>query len=60
LAPGFPDVDANVVSVGPMIVLDKSLCLIQESKNSGLLLGCHVKEACDMALWDDKYVSAAQ
>ena len=58
--PAFPDVDANVVPVGPMLVLDKSLYLIQEAKNSGLLLGCHVEEACNMALWDDEYVSTAQ
>ena len=43
-----------------MLVFDKMLCLIEETKNSGLLLGCHVKEICDMALWEDKYVSAAQ
>jgi hypothetical protein len=60
LTSGPSDVDANVVSVGPMLVLDYMMCPIQETKYSGLLLGCHVKETCDMALWDDKYVSAAQ
>jgi hypothetical protein len=60
LTSGPSDIDANVVSVGPTLVLDNMLCLIQKNKYSGLLLGCHVKETCDMALWDDKYVSTTQ
>ncbi len=60
LASGFPDVDADVVAVGPMFVLKKPLCLIQKAKNSRLLLGCHFKKACDMAPWNDKDVSATQ
>jgi hypothetical protein len=43
-----------------MIALDKTLRLIQETKDGGLFFGCHVKEAWDMALWDDEYVPTAQ
>jgi hypothetical protein len=60
LTSSLPDVNANVVPIGPVIALYKMLCLVQETKNGALLLNCHVKEACDVALWDYEHVSAAQ
>jgi hypothetical protein len=50
LASGFPDVYADVVPVGRMIALDKTLCLIQQTKDCGLFFVCHVEKTCDMAL----------
>jgi len=60
LARGLSDVHANVVAVRRMIVLDETLRLIQKTENTRLLFGSHVKEAGDMALWNDEQVSTAE
>jgi hypothetical protein len=43
-----------------MIALDKTLCLVQETKDGGLFFGCHVEEAWDMALGNNEYMPTAQ
>ncbi len=60
LTSGFPDVYPDVVPVRRMIALDKTLCLIQETKNGGLFFGCHVKEVWNMALGNYEYMPTAQ
>ena len=60
LACGFPDIYANVVAVGRMLLLNRLLNLSQQGKDRRLFLRGHVEKAGHMALWNDEHVSAAQ
>ena len=60
LPSGLPDVYTNVVTVGRVFAFYEALRLVQQIKHGQLFFVRHVKEACDMALWDSEYVSATQ
>src|SRR5262245_32851447 len=48
LAARDPDVDANIVAIGPVLFSDDTLGTIKKRKNGRLFLHRHVEKICDV------------
>jgi len=56
----FPDIHADVISVGRVLRMNEPVRLIEQGKNRRLFFCIHVKKACDVALRNYKNVPAAK
>src|SRR4051794_25063677 len=60
LATGAPDIDADIVAVGLVLLRDQLLRAVEEGEDRRLLLPRHVEEARDMSAWHDQDVTTRE
>jgi hypothetical protein len=60
LAARGPDIDADIVAIGPMLFSDAGLGAIEKGENGRFFLRRHVEEICDMAAWNNQNVAGCK